>query len=244
MRMRSVVAVVVVMLATLGCRKAAIGIAAGTTVATAAGGTALVARSEERSPAYGTGVVLLSYSMVGLIVASVLLATPPTVADASPSGVYGWTETPPSPGGSPAPSTGDATHPDRGIDVAGRGANGGHFYDRTGALAGRVDPDGRFYDRTGSLAGRLDPDGRYYDRTGSTHGRVDPDGRYYDRTGSSAGRIDSDGRFYDRTGSTAGRIDSDGRIYDATGSYAGRVDGNCDEACRRETAGRILLERQ
>ena len=115
------------------------------------------------------------------------------------------------------------------------------YYDGTGLNAGRRDAQRNFYDATGAYAGRTDAQGTYYDRTGVDTGRVDAQQNYYTGTGAYAGRLDASGTLYDGTGLNAGRIDDQGNIYDARGLYAGHVDGDCDDACKRDAAARVLL---
>ena len=225
------IAIVLLLVGSLGCRKAAIGVTGAATVAAVVGGGMLIDGSEDRSDERTTGVVLVTYGVLGALATMTLIATSFETKSSSTS----WSPSSPS-------DTVSSSIPGAAPDEEHVPLGPGYAYDRTGAPAGRVDPNGHFYDRTGAPAGRADrSNGHYYDRTGAPAGRLDENGHVFDRTGAPAGRIDSNGHYYDRSGAPAGRIDENGHIYDATGAPAGRVASNCDDACRRETVGRILL---
>ena len=245
--MQRLVLAVVLVAGLVGCRKAGIAIGGAVTAAAATGGTALVATSDRESDRRATGVVLISYAIVAMSVTAAIIASGDTSTSdarwASTSSAGDETATSTTPASTSTSRAGDETATPPTSSEPRLPARDSYRFDRSGALDGRRDPNGYFYDKTGALAGRVDSNGTYYDKTGASAGRADANGSYYDRSGATAGRIDSNGYFYDRTGASAGRIDSNGYIYDATGAMAGRVDTSCDDACRRETIGRILIER-
>jgi hypothetical protein len=217
------------LIAAVGCRTHAQTACSALGVTFAGTGAVVVATNEQARPA---GITLISVGTYVLLMSAILHAT---ARDAPSSAVPAYAAS----GNSCSPCEPTANSSAASPSVSPEPMHPRTGYDRTGAYAGRAE-NGNYYDRTGAYAGRRDND-RYYDRTGSFAGRVDQD-RYYDRTGSFAGRVDDSGAMYDKTGAAAGRIDASGNIYDKTGAYAGRVEGGCDDACRRETAARILLE--
>jgi hypothetical protein len=214
----------------VGCRKAGIAIGSAATATTAIGGAALIATSDRESDRRATGVVLVSSAILAMSFTAVMIATGNLPSTTTPSG-----ESAPS-----WAANADATS--NGAAESSSTPSTSYRFDRTGALDGHRDPNGYYYDKTGASDGRVDSSGYYYDKTGASAGRVDSNGYYYDKAGASAGRVDSSGTFYDKTGASAGHIDSNGYVYDASGAQAGRVDANCDDACRRETIGRILIK--
>jgi hypothetical protein len=229
--MQRIVLAVVLVVGSVGCRKAGIAIGSAVTVTSATSGAVLIATSDREGDRRETGVLLVSSAILAMSFTAVMIAAGSLPSTATTSG-----ESAPSWAASSDSTSSSTTAPSSTPSTSYR-------FDRSGALDGHRDPNGYYYDKTGASDGHVDSNGYYYDKTGASAGHVDSNGYYYDKTGASAGRVDSSGNFYDKTGASAGHIDSNGYVYDATGAQAGRVDANCDEACRRETIGRILIQR-
>ena len=105
----------------------------------------------------------------------------------------------------------------------------------------RLDGEGNFFDREGAYAGHRDNLGNYYDGHNQVVGRVDSSDNYYDASGAYAGRRNDDGSFFDRTGGYNGRIDVSGNVYDRGGTKLGQINGVCDDVCKQDAVGRMLL---
>ena len=215
------VALVAVLVCSIGCRTTAGKIAGTIGVVSALGGAAMVADgSSDGSTEYRLGLASVVFAGWAFLTAAGSELIP------SPSHWTGAGETTFAAGTSGA---GDAS-------TSATGASSGVPAASSAALA----RDRNSYDGTGAYAGRTDANGNRYDAAGAYAGRVDEHQSYYDGTGAYQGRLDSNGEVYDRTGASSGRIDDNGNIYDKTGAFAGHVDGPCDAACKQAAAARVL----
>jgi hypothetical protein len=206
-----------------GCRSTA-GKALGVTAAASmVAGNALIFTAEDpagSSPRVLSGCLVITAGTIALLAAMIV--------DHEPSSYGSWESV----------TEGGATTP---AEAAHARYGGGDFYDATGARAGSVDQNGDIRDASGVRIGHVDDTGTYRDGVGAHAGSIDTSGAIHGADGSRAGSIDSQGTLRDASGQRVGYIDASGAIYDANGARAGQVAGDCDDECRRVTAGRLLL---
>src|SRR5688500_1745462 len=174
--------VVVLLFSLGGCRKEGIAVASGATVAAAITGGMVVANEDPQRDEASFGGMLIGYAVLGLIITTVLIASPSDSETSTPfAPLYASTSEDESSTTSTISTTTSTT---TSTTIEHRRVGDGVEYDRTGARAGSRDANGNYYDRTGARDGSIDSTGNYYDRTGARSGSVDTSGRVYDRTGA------------------------------------------------------------